>query len=392
MSNFEPKLVCFSCKFGWGYLGDETDLSSKIKNWIPIICSGEVDAAHIADAFKQGADDVASAVNKPVKNIFEDKSSSALQVVQDGKSLSFTQTDQGFVLSAKKIVSQTPSVNPSSSQALTAVKDIKKVQVDKTNAVIDQTVNVATGAKVATVRSNTNAKLKPFETVTVKGSTPVSVQKVKQQPKDVVTSKSFSSTKVLPQTKQSSEVVADVKTRSKSKVAVVSKTLTDSIVKTDTVQQTVVKTATIQKPVVSTTQSLSVMQKLQAVAPKLPFAKSKAPQPKQGFDVFVRERGVFKKVSKSALSASDARDLGAYTAFNSPRATFALRPSASPLGSVSSKVRGSFDAFRKNFVRKGGLYIEKKEKRIKSGGEKAGITRKGLLAIKSKKMFKGLKL
>ena len=58
MSNFEPKLVCFSCRFGWGYLGDEAALSSQIKNWIPIICSGKVDATHIVDAFKHGADGV----------------------------------------------------------------------------------------------------------------------------------------------------------------------------------------------------------------------------------------------------------------------------------------------------------------------------------------------
>jgi len=58
MSNFEPKLVCFSCKFGWGYLGDEAKLTSQIKNWIPVICSGKIDATHIVDAFKQGADGV----------------------------------------------------------------------------------------------------------------------------------------------------------------------------------------------------------------------------------------------------------------------------------------------------------------------------------------------
>lgn len=58
MSNFEPKLVCFSCKFSWGYLGDEAELAAQIKNWIPIICSGKVDAAHIIDAFKSGADGV----------------------------------------------------------------------------------------------------------------------------------------------------------------------------------------------------------------------------------------------------------------------------------------------------------------------------------------------
>ena len=58
MKNFEPKLVCFSCKFGWGYLGDEASLSSQIKRWIPIICSGKVDTNHIVDAFKHGADGV----------------------------------------------------------------------------------------------------------------------------------------------------------------------------------------------------------------------------------------------------------------------------------------------------------------------------------------------
>lgn len=58
MSNFEPKLVCFSCRFGWGYLGDEAALSSQIKNWVPIICSGKIDTAHIVDAFKHGADGV----------------------------------------------------------------------------------------------------------------------------------------------------------------------------------------------------------------------------------------------------------------------------------------------------------------------------------------------
>ena len=58
MSNFEPKLVCFSCKFSWDYLGDGEKLASQIKNWIPIICCGKIDTMHILDAFKQGADGV----------------------------------------------------------------------------------------------------------------------------------------------------------------------------------------------------------------------------------------------------------------------------------------------------------------------------------------------
>lgn len=54
----EPKLVCFSCRFGWGYLADEQELAAKVKNWIPIICSGKIDTTHIMEAFKHGADGV----------------------------------------------------------------------------------------------------------------------------------------------------------------------------------------------------------------------------------------------------------------------------------------------------------------------------------------------
>jgi coenzyme F420-reducing hydrogenase delta subunit len=53
MSSYEPKVVCFSCKFGWGYLSDENDLAGQIKNWVPIVCSGKVDSSHILNAFKQ---------------------------------------------------------------------------------------------------------------------------------------------------------------------------------------------------------------------------------------------------------------------------------------------------------------------------------------------------
>jgi len=58
LSEYEPKLVCFSCKFSWGYLTDEDTLSSRIDNWVPIICTGKIDATHMLDAFKQGADGI----------------------------------------------------------------------------------------------------------------------------------------------------------------------------------------------------------------------------------------------------------------------------------------------------------------------------------------------
>ena len=58
MSQYKPKLVCFSCKFGWGYLADEDTLFNEIANWIPIICTGKIDATHIMDAFEKGADGI----------------------------------------------------------------------------------------------------------------------------------------------------------------------------------------------------------------------------------------------------------------------------------------------------------------------------------------------
>ena len=58
MSNYEPKVVCFSCKFSWGYLTDEDTLSRKIANWVPLICTGKIDATHVLDAFRAGADGV----------------------------------------------------------------------------------------------------------------------------------------------------------------------------------------------------------------------------------------------------------------------------------------------------------------------------------------------
>ncbi len=58
MEKYNPKLVCFSCKFGWGYLSDEPALASRITNWIPVVCSGKIDTSHILKAFRAGADGV----------------------------------------------------------------------------------------------------------------------------------------------------------------------------------------------------------------------------------------------------------------------------------------------------------------------------------------------
>lgn len=54
---YSPKLVCFSCKFGWGYVGGDGALA-KVKNLVPVICSGKVDTTHVIEAFRRGADGV----------------------------------------------------------------------------------------------------------------------------------------------------------------------------------------------------------------------------------------------------------------------------------------------------------------------------------------------
>jgi F420-non-reducing hydrogenase iron-sulfur subunit len=58
MSDYKPKILCFKCNFGWGYLGDKNELQAIGKTMVPVTCSGKVDATHILEALKDGADGV----------------------------------------------------------------------------------------------------------------------------------------------------------------------------------------------------------------------------------------------------------------------------------------------------------------------------------------------
>ncbi len=58
METYKPKVVCFSCNFGWGYLSDEETLGAATLYWIPVACSGKIDTCHILKAFRAGADGV----------------------------------------------------------------------------------------------------------------------------------------------------------------------------------------------------------------------------------------------------------------------------------------------------------------------------------------------
>ena len=52
----EPGIVCFACKFGYGYCGN--GLVADMKSFVPVVCIGKVDTTDILNAFKKGADGV----------------------------------------------------------------------------------------------------------------------------------------------------------------------------------------------------------------------------------------------------------------------------------------------------------------------------------------------
>lgn len=58
MEVYKPKVVCFSCKFGWGYLADQHALMTATRRLIPTVCVGKIDSTYILDVFKSGADGV----------------------------------------------------------------------------------------------------------------------------------------------------------------------------------------------------------------------------------------------------------------------------------------------------------------------------------------------
>lgn len=54
----QPRIVCFSCSFGWGYQGNEEQLAAHLPFWLPVTCCGSLEAEQILAAFRDGADQV----------------------------------------------------------------------------------------------------------------------------------------------------------------------------------------------------------------------------------------------------------------------------------------------------------------------------------------------
>lgn len=58
MDTYKPRIVCFACKFGWGYLFPDLFDQARTPEWIPVACSGKIEVRHILSAMKKGADGV----------------------------------------------------------------------------------------------------------------------------------------------------------------------------------------------------------------------------------------------------------------------------------------------------------------------------------------------
>lgn len=58
MSDFEPRIVCFCCSFGWGYQGDRQVLQATVPYWLPVACSGKIETEQVLEALRSGADGI----------------------------------------------------------------------------------------------------------------------------------------------------------------------------------------------------------------------------------------------------------------------------------------------------------------------------------------------
>jgi hypothetical protein len=99
--------------------------------------------------------------------------------------------------------------------------------------------------------------------------------------------------------------------------------------------------------------------------------------------VEARIGGIFRRISRSPLSLKEAVSFGASKVGGSSAATFRVSKSTSPIG---ARFFGNdhLDDFES---RAGGIFVEKRDKRINTPGEIVGITRKGQAALKNRGFF-----
>jgi hypothetical protein len=103
------------------------------------------------------------------------------------------------------------------------------------------------------------------------------------------------------------------------------------------------------------------------------------------FSVEVRKRGKWMQLDQgSGFSLSEAKSLGEFRVGTSARASFRITKAKS--GSKKKRFYGR--GITGDFYKKGNIFIEKRERRIKSSGEKEQITMKGIQANRGKSIMK----
>ena len=299
--------------------------------------------------------------------------------VSDANSVMKLQQGSGGATISVRAKNPSPPVIVAETQAKSVVKNIKVAEATKTSEV------VVSSGKTVIPAASLSGKSKYAELVEVTYNKAVAL--------DVESEKVVSPARI---TATASSVVSGFSSKSSSSLAytlatgVKSSSLVDSIsaseIKTNLKTDVVFVVEQVVEPVVNTPIPPG---KFVPVAPVVSLpGVDKPSRASVGYDVYVRKSGVFEKSTVKPLSLSDAKDFGAYRVHNSPRATFLLKPGVSSgLGFIKRNVKGSFSSLSPNFVQKNGMYIEKRNKRIMSPGEKAGITFKGIQSniIKSKK-------
>lgn len=105
-----------------------------------------------------------------------------------------------------------------------------------------------------------------------------------------------------------------------------------------------------------------------------------------GFNVFTRIKGKFTRANIKPLSETEAINYGAFRVGTTSQATFKIAPAGTTATGIF-KGQGNLS----DFYKKGNLYIEKKERRIKSPGELREITFKGIASKRSKNIFTRLR-
>ena len=128
------------------------------------------------------------------------------------------------------------------------------------------------------------------------------------------------------------------------------------------------------------------------VIPSLSLGLSKSKPKKKrskGYDVFVKEKGKFKRINKVPRTRSSALDFANFLVENSNARSFKIKDTKLKGSPKAIKHIGSYNKKRYK-VKKDGTNIEKSKFAINTEGEFLGITAKGLARIRSAKKLKQL--